>query len=85
MSKMSKKGPWQIYGDKRKRTINKWYKVNGTQHICWLCGLPLSKDEITFDHIAGQKEWPEYAFEQSNLRPAHLYCNQQRGRKGNPI
>lgn len=54
--------------------------------VCWLCGEEIDttlprrdKRSWTLDHIKPLSEFPELAYEESNLRPAHMQCNSKRG------
>lgn len=49
-------------------------------YICWLCTKPVSAELMTLDHVAPLEQYPEYAKELSNLRPAHRWCNEERAR-----
>lgn len=63
------------YRQKKLRRI--FFDTHGehASYICWLCNKTVSRQDVTVDHIKSVKEWPEFAFEPSNLRPAHKYCN----------
>lgn len=63
-------------GSRRKR--NKKVRLLAQQDgLCWLCGMRLSVDASTIDHLipvahGGSNNW-------SNYRLAHWMCNQIRG------
>lgn len=80
----------------RKRRGHTWRKlkrrVAREEHVCWLCGEPID-DELDFpdprsrsvDHVEPVAVRPELEYVRSNLRAAHLGCNQRRGkRQGSP-
>lgn len=53
--------------------------------ICWVCGeaidLTLDRNDRwawTLDHVLPYVTHPELVFVESNLRPAHRYCNSTR-------
>jgi 5-methylcytosine-specific restriction endonuclease McrA len=55
-------------------------------NICWVCGneidLSLSgrdKWGWSLDHVRKLSLHPELAEDESNLRPAHMWCNATRG------
>lgn len=60
----------------------KWKSHNkpdaDNNYVCWICKQPVSNDTMTLDHVMPVHDWPEYAFELSNLRPAHAWCNSER-------
>ena len=48
--------------------------------VCWLCKEPIASfDEATMDHVIKASKGGSY--EESNLRPAHAKCNNERHRK----
>lgn len=63
----------------------KWIELNPPNeqgfYECWLCHKPVHISTFTMDHVLSQAEYPEYAREMSNIRPAHGFCNEQRGQK----
>lgn len=61
-----------------------WRKANPPDaegfYICWICKHELHESKLTLDHVAPLEQYPEFAKELSNLRPAHAWCNQERAR-----
>lgn len=45
---------------------------------CWICKQPVTAEKMTIDHVAPVSQYPEYARDPSNIRPAHRFCNEQR-------
>lgn len=79
---MSKSRESVITTNQMKTLKIKWRKVNlpdaNDNYECWICHQPIEADKMTLDHVATVEQYPEYAFELSNLRPAHEWCNQER-------
>lgn len=50
-------------------------------YICWICNQTVSAGKVTVDHVATVEMYPEYATELSNMKPAHEWCNQVRGKQ----
>lgn len=64
-----------------KRLKDKWRKKNPPvdgAYTCWRCKNPVAEDKVSLDHVLTVEEYPEYAKELSNLKPAHVFCNQER-------
>lgn len=79
------------------KEYGKWRETRGAfiqanppdQYGFWYCALNLSEhclrrmdiDQLTVDHIVPRSRSPELRHEQSNLQPACLYCNKEKGSK----
>jgi 5-methylcytosine-specific restriction endonuclease McrA len=73
------------------RSTNRWAELCRALRpilppVCWICGgdidrtLPAkNKWSWTLDHVVPLAQRPELAFDESNLRPAHMWCNAKRG------
>lgn len=55
---------------------------------CWICGKPINyaakpgnADAYEPDHYLTVAQYPEFANDIANLRPAHSRCNRSRGAK----
>lgn len=64
-------------------TKKKWFANNKPDYdkhhyICWLCKKPVHITKVTLDHVMPVENWPEYAKELSNIKPAHDWCNHER-------
>lgn len=69
------------FNGQKQRSIKRLFFEKYGEHEyyeCWICKQPVSKDTVTVDHVASVSEYPEYALEPSNLRPAHKFCNNKR-------
>jgi len=47
--------------------------------ICGICGLPVKREVVTLDHIKPRSGNPELRYEESNIQPAHIACNINKG------
>lgn len=78
------------------RSTQRWRKLcerlkRERPPICHFCGedidLTLSGRERrgwTLDHLKALCDYPELAFDESNLKPAHNECNASRGGRNTP-
>lgn len=55
---------------------------------CWICHQPIdyrarpgTPDSWEPDHMRDVKNYPQLAFEPSNIMPAHCSCNRARGNR----
>lgn len=62
-------------------TRHEWIKANPAPWNCYLCSKPLEIDTLTLDHVKSRSRNPELRFELSNLQPACLSCNVDKGSK----
>jgi 5-methylcytosine-specific restriction endonuclease McrA len=62
----------------KKKWISKNPPDKDGNYTCWLCKQPVALENLSLDHVASVAEYPEYAFELSNLRPSHVFCNNER-------
>lgn len=78
---MSKKRRQTLHPTKWATTRKNWFikypDING-MYVCWICKQEVSKDTVSLDHVMSVDKWPEYAFNLTNLRPSHTFCNQER-------
>ena len=56
---------------------------------CWICGEPIeyrarpgTPRAWEPDHVRPVNLYPELAYDESNIRPAHASCNRARGKGG---
>lgn len=57
--------------------------------VCWYCGKDIDtslsgrdKWGWTLDHVIPRVEAPALTYDESNLKPAHNWCNSTRGGRG---
>lgn len=58
-----------------RREVDELVELRGS--TCWLCELPVEGERVSGDHVVPVAYGGTNALE--NLRPAHTYCNRQRG------
>jgi 5-methylcytosine-specific restriction endonuclease McrA len=66
-----------------------WIQANPPTNGVWICALRITPlcpvrldiDQLTIDHIKPKGSNPELAHELSNLQPACIYCNGEKGSK----
>lgn len=46
---------------------------------CGICGLPVQREVVTLDHIKPRSGNPELRYSDSNIQPAHINCNLEKG------
>lgn len=56
-----------------------WISLHPPGWNCYLCGKKLNKDTLTLDHVKSRSRYPELRFELSNLQPACIDCNVDKG------
>lgn len=59
----------------RRRALYKKY-LTGPDVRCWICRQP-GADSL--DHVKPRSKFPDLIWDESNLVPAHLDCNGQKG------
>lgn len=64
----------------RKKWRERNLPING-YYTCWLCKKDVPASSLSLDHVLPVSEYPEYARNLSNLKPAHKWCNQERHAK----
>lgn len=64
-----------------KKQWKKKYPADNGFYICWICKQPVADDKVSVDHVLPVADYPEYAKELSNMRPAHQWCNEERHAK----
>lgn len=47
--------------------------------ICGICGEPVHREVVTLDHRLPRSGNPELRYVDSNIQPAHIKCNLQKG------
>jgi 5-methylcytosine-specific restriction endonuclease McrA len=68
---------WRFISSAHKRRLRRQV-IARDGLVCWLCQDPIaSESDVTLDHVDPQANGGHHKLE--NLRPAHLFCNQQRG------
>lgn len=60
-------------------TRNEWIRLNPGPWTCYLCSKSLDIDTLTLDHVKSRSRRPDLRFELSNLQPACLSCNVDKG------
>lgn len=88
ISKQSQLGPEKkSTQNKWRRTRAKWLKENPPDYKgyyyceiegCLLPQIPMTRQEMTLDHIQRRGSHPNLIHTLSNLRPAHSACNMAR-------
>lgn len=58
-----------------------WFKRNPEPYNCYICGIYLTVDTATLDHVLPRSGNPELRFVDSNIKPACFSCNQKKGSK----
>lgn len=57
-----------------------WMKDHeGEEKHCWICGSYLPDDMVSLDHVIPRSRRPDLVFEDSNIKPACLFCNIDKG------
>ena len=86
--KLDSKKPIKRNGTEAKKWYlfrKKWLKDNPPDdngyYICRICQRPVSQDEVTLDHIKPRSTHPHLRYDVNNVRPAHLFCNSEKGSK----
>lgn len=86
-SKESQLGKKKNNTAKWRRTRNRWLRENPPDYKgyyyceitpCLLPGVPMTRQEMSLDHIIKKGAHPEYKYILSNLRPSHSVCNMAR-------
>lgn len=81
------KKPIKLMGKVAKQWVEyrqDWIKRNMTTSgtwLCYLCGVVLTLNTLTLDHIIPRSARPDLRFDDRNIKPCCYRCNSQKGSK----
>lgn len=58
-----------------------WIEAHPGPYTCYLCGVVLTVNTLTLDHVLPRSRRPDLRLDDTNIQPCCYYCNHQKGSK----